>query len=243
MPSWDGEISGWADYSRKVRLFHSQTPASKRYTLGPKLVLRLRGKAWEVAASLDHDELSKQNGAKYLLKFLKQRLGRLPIPDVGQHLDEVFVRMRRVPGMDMISWCNLVRENYKWVFRQIPHQTAGWMSHTLAHPGVQLAGRRRFCLPPIVNLLMRPLHVMTLTDSSWMRLLMRERAVLGATMIGRAGDPLGVDGQPTGMSMTGGIDGHHHNIHRAMMMPRMIGMIWRPHYLRFCRKKFWVGSS
>ena len=59
VPSWDGEISGWADYSRKVRLFHSQTPVSKRYTLGPKLVLRLRGKAWEVAASLDHDELSK----------------------------------------------------------------------------------------------------------------------------------------------------------------------------------------
>lgn len=97
-----GEISGWADYSRKVRLSHSQTPVSKRYTLGPKLVLRLRGKAWEVAASLDHDELSKQNGAQYLLKFLKQRLGRLPIPDVGQHLDEVFVRMRRVPGMDRI---------------------------------------------------------------------------------------------------------------------------------------------
>ena len=125
VPSWDGEISGWADYSRKVRLFHSQTPVSKRYTLGPKLVLRLRGKAWEVAASLDHDELSKQNGAQYLLKFLKQRLGRLPIPDVGQHLDEVFVRMRRVPGMDMISWCNLVRENYKKLQRSLSRTQAG----------------------------------------------------------------------------------------------------------------------
>lgn len=110
IPSWDGELHGCPDYSRRVRLCFSQTPASKRYTLGPKLVLRLKGKAWEISASLDHELLGKTNGAQYLLRFLRSKLGRLPIPDIGQHLDEVFVKLRRNYGCDMISWCNQVRE-------------------------------------------------------------------------------------------------------------------------------------
>ena len=119
VPSWDGEVQGWSEYSRRVRLCWSQMPTHKRYTLGPKLVLRLRGKAWESAASVDHSRLCQPDGTSYLLQFLKDKLGRLPVPDVGQHLDELFVRLRRPAGMDLLSWCTQLRESYKRVQRSL----------------------------------------------------------------------------------------------------------------------------
>ncbi|CAK9044628.1 Integrase catalytic domain-containing protein [Durusdinium trenchii] len=119
IPTWDGEVAGWAEYSRRVRLCWAQTPSHKRYTLGPKLVLRLKGKAWEVASTVDHSQLEKTSGTPYLLKFLKAKLGRLPVPDVGQHLDELFAKSRRPVGMDLLSWCNQLRENYRRVQRAL----------------------------------------------------------------------------------------------------------------------------
>lgn len=47
---------------------------------------------------LDHAELCQDQGTQYLLQFLKQKLGRLPAPGVGQHLDDLFVELRRQPG-------------------------------------------------------------------------------------------------------------------------------------------------
>ena len=125
IPSWDGEISGWADYSRRVRLAAAQTPMHKRYTLGPKLVLKLREKAWEIAASVDFQLLSQSDGAQYLLSFLKSRLGRLPIPDLGQHLEELFVKLRRQQGTDLISWCQQLREAYRKLQRSMARTKVG----------------------------------------------------------------------------------------------------------------------
>lgn len=119
VPSWDGEISGWSDYARRVRLCFSQTMQNKRHTLGPRLVLKLRGRAREVAATIDHDRLESANGAQYLRQFLKDRLGRLPIPDIGQHLEELFVKCRRQQGVDMVTWCNTVRETHRKVQRSM----------------------------------------------------------------------------------------------------------------------------
>lgn len=125
VPSWDGEVASWPEYNRRVRLCYAQLPKHKRYTLGPKLVLRLRGKAWEVAASIDHANLSRRTGTQYLMNFLKSRLGRLPVPDIGQHLEDLFVRLRRAPGTDMVSWCNQLREAYRKVQRSLARAKPG----------------------------------------------------------------------------------------------------------------------
>ena len=69
-----------------------------------------------MAASIDYERLQTHNGTQYLLGFLKQKLGRLPVPDVGQHLDELFVKARRQPGTDVITWCTQPREAYKRLF-------------------------------------------------------------------------------------------------------------------------------
>ena len=119
VPSWDGEVSSWPEYSRRVRLSFAQTPVHKRYTVAPKLVLKLRGRAWEAAANIDHSRLTQNTGTQYLLQFLKDRLGRLPIPDIGQNLDDLFVRAKRQPGTDLVSWCNQIRETYKRLQRSL----------------------------------------------------------------------------------------------------------------------------
>jgi hypothetical protein len=117
VPSWDGEVHNWPEYARRVRLCWAQTPLHKRYTLAPRLVLRLKGKAWEAASTVNHSKLSQDNGTQYLLSYLKEKLGRLPVPDVGQHLDDLFVKLRRQPGTDLLSWCTQLRESYRRVQR------------------------------------------------------------------------------------------------------------------------------
>ena len=46
-PTWDGELAGWPDYVRSVRLQYETTSRKKRRLLGPRLALRLTGKARE----------------------------------------------------------------------------------------------------------------------------------------------------------------------------------------------------
>ena len=81
VPSWDGEVQGWSEYWRRVR---------KRYTLGPKLVLRLRGKAWEAAASVGHSRLCQPDGTSYFILFA-------PIPQ-GQAWPIAGPRCGAAPG-------------------------------------------------------------------------------------------------------------------------------------------------
>ena len=64
--------------------------------------------------------METNGGAQYLLQYRKEKLGRLPVLDVWQHLDELFVRAKRHPGVDMITWCNQVREACKTLARTKP---------------------------------------------------------------------------------------------------------------------------
>ena len=117
--SWDGDPSTWSDYTRKVRLQFEKTPAHKRKHLGPDLASRLTGRAWAVTPSLDHRLLSKKNGTKYLLRFLRDRLCRTAVPDAGARLEDLLIRLRRPLGMGMAQWANEVLETYKKVQRAL----------------------------------------------------------------------------------------------------------------------------
>ena len=118
-PTWNGDLNGWQTYVRKVRLQYEQTPSHKRKLLGPRLALRLTDKAWDITQSINHDELRRPNGAKYLLLFLRERLGRTPVPDAGQRLEELFLRLRRAHGSSMATWASQVREAYRGVQRAL----------------------------------------------------------------------------------------------------------------------------
>lgn len=93
--SWDGDPASWKDYIRKVRLAFEKTRSRKRKYLGPELVSQLAGRAWTVTQEIDHRMLARPDGARFLIEFLEQRLGKVPVPDAGTKAEELFVKMRR----------------------------------------------------------------------------------------------------------------------------------------------------
>lgn len=117
--SWDGDPATWPDYVRKVRLTFERTRARRRKYLGPELVAQLSGRAWTVTQEIDHRRLVENDGARFLIEFLEQRLGRVPVPDAGTKAEELFVRMKRPLGMSMATWCHKVRETYRGLQRAL----------------------------------------------------------------------------------------------------------------------------
>eukprot|EP00435_Cladocopium_sp_Y103_P065930 s567_g28.t1 len=117
--TWDGDPVTWPDYSRKVRLQWEKTQPHKRRQLGPDLASRLTGRAWGVTADLDHRQLAKRNGTKYLLRVLRDRLCRTAVPDAGARLEDLLIRLRRPLGMTMSQWSTEVMESYRKVQRAL----------------------------------------------------------------------------------------------------------------------------
>ena len=96
--TWNGEPSFWTEYVKRVRFQYERTEPKKRKLLGAELASRLTGRAWEItAAEIDHGRLQEADGAAYLLRFLEDKLGKAPIPDTGQRLEDMLIRLRRTP--------------------------------------------------------------------------------------------------------------------------------------------------
>ena len=113
--AWNGDPAGWTDFVRRVRLLYERTARRKRRQIGPSVVAQLTDKAWTVTQEIDHHKLTRREGAVYLLEFLRDRLGRSPVPDVGIRLEELMIKLRRTPGTSMSSWATQVRQTYKRV--------------------------------------------------------------------------------------------------------------------------------
>ena len=111
--AWDGEPSSWPDFSRRVRLAFERTSRRKRHLLGPEVVSQLTGRAWTITQDLDHARLVRRDGVIYLLAFLREHLGRLPIPDIGLRLESLLLRTRRQPGQSMATWSSSLRQQYR----------------------------------------------------------------------------------------------------------------------------------
>ena len=104
---------------RRVRLPYKRTEARKRKLLGPELVSRLKGKAWEVSVEVDRDQLRKSTGPRYLLRFLEERLLKSPINDLGLRLEDKFAKLRRQHGTGMSQLASQVRECYRLLKRSL----------------------------------------------------------------------------------------------------------------------------
>ena len=99
--SWDGDLATFPDYVRRVRLAFEKTRRRKRKHLGPELVGQLSGRAWTITQEIDHQRLVQNDGAKYLVEYLEDRLARVPVPDAGARAEELLVKLRRPVGMSM----------------------------------------------------------------------------------------------------------------------------------------------
>lgn len=139
--SWDGDPASWQDYIRKVRLTFEKTRSRKRKYLGPELVSQLTGRAWTVTQEIDHRMLVQPDGARFLIEFLEQRLGKVPVPDAGTKAEELFVKMRRPAGMSMASWCHKVRETYRGLQRALKRARVEQHGSVQESPGTPGSGR------------------------------------------------------------------------------------------------------
>ena len=63
--------------------------------------------------------LCKSTGPRYLLRFLEERLLKTPINDLGLRLEDMFVKLRRSPGVGMSQWAMQVRECYRMLKRSL----------------------------------------------------------------------------------------------------------------------------
>ena len=110
---WDGEASGWEDFLRRVRLAFERTPRKQRHLLGAEVVGQLSGRAWVVTQEVEHRRLVRRDGVMYLIDFLRDKLGKTPIPDVGLWLEQLIIKLRRTPGMSMSTWASELRLSYR----------------------------------------------------------------------------------------------------------------------------------
>ena len=85
--TWDEQPSTWNDFCRRVRLSFEQTPRRKGRLLAPRIVSEPTGRAWAITGDLSHRELCRRDGVIYLLQYLTESLGRLPVPDIGVRLE------------------------------------------------------------------------------------------------------------------------------------------------------------
>ena len=116
VPSWDGEISHWADYSGRVRLCYAQTPEWKRYTLAPRLVLKLKGKWLQVWTTSSWQPILEHSisSPSYVTRWEGCRF-----PTWASTLKIFSLKLRRYPAGDMVAWCNRVRGSYRKVQRSL----------------------------------------------------------------------------------------------------------------------------
>ena len=113
--AWNGDLTIWPDFIRRVRLLWDATKKRNKKKLGPKVVQRLTDKAWDATNEIDHTKLKQSDGLLYLVKFLEERVCKTAIPDAGSRLEELLIKLRRRPGEQMGPWASRVREAYRQV--------------------------------------------------------------------------------------------------------------------------------
>ena len=189
--SWDGDPQGWPDFVRRVRLIFERTKRSRRHLLAPEIVTNLTGRAWNITQDLDHAALVRRNGTIYLLEFLRDRLGKNPVPDVGLRLRELVIRLKRPAGMSMATWSSNVRQVYRRAQVALARARKDFLLRApslLGRPGSQrspprlLRSRLRALRPvPRTLLLLMPVPQNLLrrtrpSPRTWMRILIQEFA-------------------------------------------------------------------
>ena len=73
LPSWNGDWATFKVFETRVSLEIDGTKKEDRSLLGPRLAKNLSAKAWEMLETVDREALRADNGAEYLVKFLKDQ--------------------------------------------------------------------------------------------------------------------------------------------------------------------------
>ena len=112
IPSWDGAEDTFDTFEVECYQYRDTVEYSKRYLCGPRIARQLTGKA--AVALLDRPQgwLNREDGVETVLKFLRQKVFKAVIPDLGYHMDEFFFRLRRRRHESMTEYAMRSRDKY-----------------------------------------------------------------------------------------------------------------------------------
>ena len=111
-PSWDGATDTFDIFEAECYQYRDTVESGKRYLCGPRIAQKLTGKA--AVALLDRPQgwLNRKDGVETLLRFLRRKVFKAKIPDLGYHMDEFFFRLRRRRYESMTEYAMRARDKY-----------------------------------------------------------------------------------------------------------------------------------
>ena len=98
VPAWNGELDTYEEYRAQLTFYIDGPERAKRNLCGPRLACRLTGRAAAAVRGNRPGWLSDREGGDQLLAHLYGKLCQEPLPDLGWHMEELFVRCRRGKG-------------------------------------------------------------------------------------------------------------------------------------------------
>ena len=112
IPSWDGAEENFDIFEVECYQYRDTIEYGKRYLCGPRIARRLSGKAAVALLGRPQGWLNRNDGVEILLRFLRSRVFKSEIPDLGHHLDEFFFRLRRRRQESMTEYAMRSRDKY-----------------------------------------------------------------------------------------------------------------------------------
>ena len=99
-PSWDGSLADLTRYERDVKWYVAGTEDDKRKMCGPRLARALSGRAKDIIEEMGPAEIDKVSaldgsGPKFLVDFIKERIGDPAVSEVATEMENMFVSFKR----------------------------------------------------------------------------------------------------------------------------------------------------
>ena len=79
------------DYLRRVALWETLCSVADQRAL--QLYFHFEGKVWKDAEVLDTIRLAQPDGVTYLMQWVNRKYGEVDVLDVGQAMEEFFVKL------------------------------------------------------------------------------------------------------------------------------------------------------
>ena len=111
IPSRDGTEDTFDMFEVECYQYRDTIEYGKRYLCGSGIARRLSGKAAVALLGRPQDWLNRNDGVEILRRFLRSRVFKAEIPDLGYHRDEFFFRLRRRQQESMTEYAMRSRDN------------------------------------------------------------------------------------------------------------------------------------
>ena len=96
-PAWNSSAEKWTEHENEVLWFEHSVKPSERPQLEARLLKALSGPGKKSIQSESAKTFAGKDAEQYL-ELLQQSVGILPIPDLGNKLDDHFFRLKGVTG-------------------------------------------------------------------------------------------------------------------------------------------------